>query len=57
MGEEVGEQQFHKKNQEDKGILLAQQTKYDGKNTEQQIEISEKIWENAFIKPKKRVDY
>lgn len=57
MGEEVGEQQFHNKNQEDKAILPAQHTKYDGNNTEQQIEISEKIWENAFIKSQKRINY
>lgn len=56
MGEEV-EQQFHNKNQEDKGILPAQQTKYDGSNTEQQSEISEKIWENAFINSKTRINY
>lgn len=42
MGEEVEEQQFRNKNQEDKGIFPAQQTKYDGNNTEKQIEISEK---------------
>lgn len=31
MEEEVGQQQFHHKNQEDKGFLPAQQTKYKGK--------------------------
>lgn len=56
MGDKVGEQ-FHNKTQEDKGILPAQQTKYDDNNTEQQTEISEKIWENAFIKSKKRMIY
>lgn len=49
LGEEVGEQQFHNKNQEDKGLLPVQQRKCDVNNTEQQIEISEKVWENAFI--------
>lgn len=57
MGEEVEEQQFHNKNQEDKGIFPAQQTKYDGNNTEKQTEISEKIWENVLIKSKNRINY
>lgn len=55
MGEEAGDQQFHNKSQEDRGILPAQQTKYDGNNTEQ-IEISEKIWENIFIKFNGRIN-